>query len=161
MAMLNYQRVMVIFGFRYNKLSSSSWGSANWVHARKKAQNCSNHRFSAAKKSLKVSGPKYGPASCSAATSLSASSQRLLPFATMKCGKLSVMAYTNFQRTTVRPWPSWEFFFCEDCHREKTFQTSCLQHPLTDQMHFIIFGPPPGQQRWQQNITHKWRFIAD
>ena len=92
MAMLNYQRVMVIFGFRYKKLSSSSWGSANWVHARKKAQNCSKHRFSAAKKSLKVSGPKYGPASCSAATSLSASSQRLLPFATMKCGKQSVMA---------------------------------------------------------------------
>ena len=122
MAMLNYQRVMVIFGFRYKKLSSSSWGSANWVHARKKAQNCSKHRFSAAKKSLKVSGPKYGPASCSAATSLSASSQRLLPFATMKCGKQSVMAQIFSEELSGHGLLESFFFFARTVIERRPFR---------------------------------------
>ena len=149
MAMLNYQRVMVIFGFRYKKLSSSSWGSANWVHARKKSTELLQTSVFSCQEIAQSLRAKVW-------TSILFRSH--IPFSQLSkalalCNNEvweTVRDGTNFQRRTVRPWPSWEFFFfffCEDCHREKTFQASCLQHPLTDQMHFIIFGPPPSQQR--------------
>ena len=74
-------------------------------------------------------------------------SQRLLPFATMKCGKQSVMAYTNFERTTFRPWPSAERFGARTVIERIPFRQAVFTSTT------INFDPKPNRKSKSAEIS--------